>query len=112
MILVRVAPSGRQATLLSIPRALWVPIPDQGEGKISTAYQLGGAPAAIAAVESNFKVHIDDYAWIGLNGPVKLIDRLRAGKIGRSDPVLAKFFPSSPHAPHYTEPYYRARLVP
>jgi anionic cell wall polymer biosynthesis LytR-Cps2A-Psr (LCP) family protein len=44
MILVRVDPAARQATLLSIPRDLWVPIPDQGEGKISTAYQLGGAP--------------------------------------------------------------------
>src|SRR5205823_5946559 len=40
MILVRVDPASKQATLLSIPRDLWVPIPDQGVGKISTAYQL------------------------------------------------------------------------
>ena len=51
MILVRVDPGAKQATMLSIPRDLWVPIPNQGEGKISTAFQLGGAPAAIAAVD-------------------------------------------------------------
>src|SRR5579862_5344834 len=33
MILVRVDPAARQATMLSIPRDLWVPIPDQGVGK-------------------------------------------------------------------------------
>src|SRR3981081_3443799 len=75
MILVRVDPGSRQATMLSIPRDLWVPIPNQGYGKISWAYQLGGAPGAVAAVESNFKVHIDDYVWIGLNGLVKRVDK-------------------------------------
>jgi len=62
MILVRVDPSARQATMLSIPRDLWVPIPNEGPGKISTAYQLGGPEGAVAAVESNFRVHIDEYA--------------------------------------------------
>src|SRR4029077_12602447 len=76
MILLRVDPATKQATMLSIPRDLWVPIPNQGTGKISTAYQLGGAQSAVAAVESNFKVHVDDYVWIGLNGLVHLIDRL------------------------------------
>ena len=60
MILVRVDPTSRQATMLSIPRDLWVPIPNEGYGKLSWAYQVGGPEAAIAAVESNFKVHVDD----------------------------------------------------
>src|SRR5438445_486771 len=78
MILVRVDPGTKQATMLSIPRDLWVSIPGQGMGKISTAYQTGGADGAIAAVESNFKVHIDDYVWIGPEGLVKLFS-LMAG---------------------------------
>src|SRR5260370_42345113 len=105
-ILVRVDAAGRQATMLSIPRDLWVPIPDQGEGKISTAYQLGGAPAAIAAVESNFKVHIDDYAWIGLNGLVKLIDRLGGVDCVGTNPVLDNFYPSHPNPPDYPYRHY------
>jgi len=77
MILVRVDPGSRQATMLSIPRDLWVPIPNEGSGKISWAYQVGGAEAAIAAVETNFKVHVDDYVWIGLNGLVRAGARRR-----------------------------------
>ncbi len=112
MILVRVDAAARQATMLSIPRDLWVPIPDQGEGKISTAYQLGGAPAAIAAVESNFKVHIDDYAWIGLNGLVKLIDRLGGVNLVVTNPVMDNFYPSDLSATGYPYDYYRVAMLP
>ena len=112
MILVRVDPAARQATMLSIPRDLWVPIPDQGQGKISTAYQLGGAPAAIAAVESNFKVHIDDYAWIGLNGLVKLIDQLGGVDVVVTNPVMDDFYPSDLGAGDYPYSYYRVAVLP
>jgi len=95
MILVRVDPGTRQSTMLSIPRDLWVPIPNEGSGKISWAYQLGGAQAAVAAVESNFKVHIDDYAWIGLNGLVKLIDQLGGVNVTVTNPVMDDFYPQT-----------------
>jgi LCP family protein required for cell wall assembly len=111
MILVRVEPATRQATMLSIPRDLWVPLPGQGAGKISWAYQLGGAPGAIAAVESNFKVHVDDYAWIGLNGLVKLIDQLGGVNVVVTNPVMDDFYPadlasSDPYG------YYRVAVLP
>jgi LCP family protein required for cell wall assembly len=111
MILVRVDPASRQATMLSIPRDLWVPIPGQGNGKISWAYQLGGAQGAIAAVESNFKVHIDDYAWIGLNGLVKVIDQLGGVKVVVTNPVMDDFYPSdlSTGDPYG---YYRVAVLP
>jgi LCP family protein required for cell wall assembly len=112
MILVRVDPAARQATMLSIPRDLWVPIPNQGQGKISTAYQLGGPPAAIAAVESNFKVHIDDYAWIGLNGLVKLIDQLGGVDVVVTNPVMDNFYPSDLSAGGYPYDYYRVAVLP
>src|SRR5919109_852188 len=77
MILVRVDPGTKQATMLSIPRDLWVPITGQGfTGKIDQAYQKGGVDGAVATVQSNFHVHVDDYIWIGLKGLVKLIDAL------------------------------------
>lgn len=94
MILVRVDPASRQATMLSIPRDLWVQIPGEGNGKISWAYQLGGATGAIAAVEGSFKVHIDDYAWIGLNGLVRLIDQLGGVNVMVTNPVMDDFYPS------------------
>jgi LCP family protein required for cell wall assembly len=112
MILVRVDPGSRQVTMLSIPRDLWVPIPNQGAGKISTAFQLGGPQAAVAAVESNFKVHVDDYAWIGLNGLVKLIDQLGGVNVTVTNPVMDDFYPSDLGVGGYPWDYYRVAVLP
>jgi LCP family protein required for cell wall assembly len=111
MILVRVDPTTRQATMLSIPRDLWVPIPAHGAGKISTAYQMGGAQLAISAVEVNFHVHVDDYAWIGLNGLVKLIDRIGGVDMVVTNPVMDDFYPSDINS---SDPYsyHRVALLP
>lgn len=94
MILVRVDPGTQQVTMLSIPRDLWVPIPGHGRAKIDTAYELGGSDLAVRTVESNFKVHIDDYAWIGLKGLVRVIDRLGGVNIDVTNPVLDDFYPA------------------
>jgi LCP family protein required for cell wall assembly len=112
MILIRVDPTNNQATMMSIPRDLWVPIEGQHyEGKISTAYQTGGVQATIATVESSFHVRIDDYIWIGLAGLIKLIDALGGVNLVVTNPVMDDFYPadintSSPYG------YYRVALLP
>lgn len=112
MILLRVDPNAKRATMLSIPRDLWVRIPNDGMGKISTAYQLGGARSAVAAVESNFKIHIDDYIWIGLNGLVKLIDQLRGVDVLVTNPVMDDFYPSDLGSTGDPYSYYRVAVLP
>jgi LCP family protein required for cell wall assembly len=112
MILVRVDPSTRQATMLSIPRDLWVPIPTQGWGKISWAYQIGGAPSAMAAVESNFKVHVDDYVWIGLNGLVNLINKLGGVNLQVTNPVMDDYYPADLKNSEDPYGYYRVAVLP
>jgi LCP family protein required for cell wall assembly len=112
MILVRVDPTTKQASMLSIPRDLWVPIPNQGWGKISTAYQLGGAQAAIGAVEGNFKVHIDDYVWIGLNGLVNLINKLGGVNLQVTNPVMDDFYPQDLNSGDDPYGYYRVAVLP
>ena len=112
MILVRVDPASKQVTMLSIPRDLWVPISgQQGTGKIDTAYQTGGVDAAVATVQQNFKVHVDDYVWIGLKGLIKVIDTMGGVNLVVTNPVLDDFYPadintSSPYG------YYRVALLP
>ena len=111
MILIRVDPTTKTATMLSIPRDLWVPIPGQGIGKISTAYQTGGADGAIAAVEQNFKIHIDDYVWIGLEGLVRLIDHLGGVDMLVTNPVMDDFYPSDINTSDVYG-YYRVAVLP
>lgn len=93
MILVRVIPATHRVTMLSIPRDLYVPFSYGGEGKISIAYSHDGAKSAIATVEKNFGVHVDEYVWIGLRGLVHLIDRLGGIDVPVAQPVLDDFYP-------------------
>jgi LCP family protein required for cell wall assembly len=95
MILVRVDPQKKSATMLSIPRDLWVPISGSGQkAKIDAAYSQGGSRAAIATVTQNFHVHIDDYVWVGLKGLVRLIDKVGGVDVVTSNPVLDDFYPA------------------
>lgn len=93
MILVRVVPSTKQVTMLSIPRDLMVPLSSGGSGKIDGAYSYGGAAAAVATVEQDFGVHVDDYIWIGLLGLVKLIDAIGGIDVVTSNPVFDDYYP-------------------
>ena len=112
MILLRVDPGTRQATMLSIPRDLWVQIPNHGWGKISWGYQFGGPTGAVAAVESNFKVHVDDYVWIGLNGLVKLIDMLGGVNLQVTNPVMDDYYPADLNGTSDPYGYYRVAVLP
>ena len=94
MILVRVVPSKRQVTMLSIPRDLYVHLSTGGYGKIDGAYSYGGPGAAIATVAQNFGVHIDDYIWVGLLGLIKLIDAVGGVDVVTSHPVLDDYYPA------------------
>jgi LCP family protein required for cell wall assembly len=93
MILVRVDPVSKHVTMLSIPRDLWVPLSVGGSAKIDAAYAYGGPAAAIATVQRNFHVHIDEYAWVGLQGLIKLIDRLGGIDLFVTNPVLDDEYP-------------------
>jgi LCP family protein required for cell wall assembly len=98
MILVRVDPVSKHVVMESIPRDLWVPLPSRCfvgySAKIDAAYSCGGAAAAIATVQSNFHVHIDEYAWIGLKGLIKLIDTLGGVDVNVTNPVLDDEYPN------------------
>src|SRR2546427_3495767 len=99
MILVRVDPTSKHVTMLSIPRDLWVPLSTGGSAKIDAAYAIGGAAAAIATVERNFHVHIDEYAWVGLKGLIKLIDRLGGVDLLGGNPGLDDAYPGDIDSP-------------
>lgn len=95
MILVRVDPASQRATMLSIPRDLYVPLSGAGSSnKIMAAYSNGGANAAIATVSRDFQVKIDDYVWVGLKGLVKLIDLVGGVDVTTTNPIIDDFYPN------------------
>ena len=93
MIVIRFNPATKKVVMMSIPRDLYVPLSTGGLGKIDGAYSYGGAGAAIATVENNFGIHIDDYIWIGLIGLVHVIDAIGGVDVVTSNPVLDDFYP-------------------
>ena len=94
MILVRVVPSTKEVTMLSIPRDLYSHLSTGGYAKIDGAYSYGGPGAAIATVEQDFGVHIDDYIWVGLLGLVKVIDAIGGIDVVTSNPVMDDYYPA------------------
>lgn len=94
MILVRVKPATKEVTMLSIPRDLYVPLSTGGSGKIDGAYSYGAAGAAIATVQQDFGVHVDDYIWVGLLGLIKVIDAIGGVDIVTSNPVMDDYYPA------------------
>ncbi len=108
MILVRVIPSTKQVIMLSIPRDLYVPFWRGGSGKIDGAYSYGQAGGAIATVQQDFGVHINDYIWIGLLGLVKLIDALGGIDVVTSSPVIDDYYPSDIYS---RDPYDYERVA-
>jgi LCP family protein required for cell wall assembly len=110
MILVRVIPSTKRVIMLSIPRDLYVPLSVGGTAKIDGAYSYGGPGAAIATVEQNFGVHVDDYIWVGLLGLIRLIDAIGGVDVVTSHPVMDDFYPADVFS-SYAYDYQRVAVL-
>ena len=109
MIVVSIDPGHHQVTLLSLPRDLWVPIPGHASAKIDLAYAEGGAALARATVEKNFRIPIHYYAWVGLNGLVRVVDRVGGVDVDVLHPVLDDNYPNDFNGSGYgTERVYLA----
>lgn len=68
MMVVRLNADRTSATLVSIPRDSWVPIPGYGKGKINSSYAIGGPTLAVRTVEDLTHIRIDHFATIDFDG--------------------------------------------
>lgn len=82
-ILMTVIPSQPYIGMLSIPRDLWVFIPNVGENRINTAHYFAeaqqpgtGPQAAKETVQENFGVDVNYYIRLHLIGFLNLVDAL------------------------------------
>jgi len=68
IMILRVEPKTQQASLLSLPRDLWVDIAGGGQGRINTALSLGGPERLIQTINQDFGIPINHYAMVDFQG--------------------------------------------
>ena len=68
--------SSDPATMVSIPRDSYVPIPGYGRDKINAAFALGGAPLLAKTVEQATGLRLDHFVEVGFSGFAGLVDAL------------------------------------
>lgn len=98
-MVVRIDPTQPSLALLSLPRDLWVAIPDIGEGKINSAYVLGqrignGAGVAAATVGRALGIRIDHTAVIDFEGFRNVVDALGGIPVNVSRELYDPQFPT------------------
>ncbi|WP_082947213.1 LCP family protein [Mycolicibacter sinensis] len=81
------AGSGSPATVVSIPRDSYVPIPGYGDDKVNAAFALGGAPLLTRTVEQATGLRLDHYVEIGFGGFAALVDALGGVTLCPDEPI-------------------------
>ncbi len=76
IILAHVDLGARIATLVSIPRDTWVPIPHHGHQKLNSAYGYGGSALTAKIVGDLVGAHVDSTLTIDPVGAKQLVDAL------------------------------------
>jgi LCP family protein required for cell wall assembly len=74
LMLLTLDPIARTAGLLSIPRDLYVPLPDRGQDRINVAHAYGGPTYVMRTVEYNFGVPVRFYIRLNFAAAMRLID--------------------------------------
>ena len=74
MMVMSFDPQAKTASVLSVPRDLWVDIPGFGQQRINTALENVGVAGAELTVEQSIGVPIEYYAIVNYNTFTKLVD--------------------------------------
>ena len=89
IMILRVDPSTKQASLLSIPRDTWVPIaPTWSKSKINSAFGGNDGPnTLIATIKHNFGISIDNYVQVDFGGFRDLVEVLGGLTVFNTHPI-------------------------
>jgi LCP family protein required for cell wall assembly len=87
MMILHVDPATTRATLLSIPRDLWVPLAGGGSQRINTAIQSGGPAELIDTIEQYLGIPINHYIQVDFAGFQELVDVVDGVKVYFANPA-------------------------
>jgi LCP family protein required for cell wall assembly len=126
-IVVTIDPMTKYVGMLSIPRDLWINVPGFGMHKLDEAFGLGwqyqnpadpnatpfenAAAVSKLTIEQDFGIPINYYAWVGLNGFIKVIDTAGGIDINALHPMLDDVYPNDINSPD-AYAYKRLYIVP
>jgi len=102
-IVITIDPTSKQVGMLSIPRDFYLNIPGYGMGKLDEAFEhgysigQGGFQGAVdlsrRTIQQDFGIPINYYAWVGLNGFVKVIDTVGGIDVDVLHPITDDSYP-------------------
>lgn len=76
IMLAQVAADRTGATVVSLPRDSWVPVPGHGHAKINAAFAFGGPSLLVQTVEALTNVRVDHFGVIDFAGFQAMTDAL------------------------------------
>lgn len=106
MILLQVDPATDQMAILSMPRDLYVTLPDYGRGerldRVNTAFFYGdsanypgGGPAlAKATIRRNFGIEVDRFIVLDFDGFRRIIDHIGGVEVDVPAPLVDREYPT------------------
>jgi LCP family protein required for cell wall assembly len=113
MMVVTIDPVGLSAGVLSLPRDLWVEIPNFDNDRVNQAYYLGevyeypggGQVLAVEAVETILGIPIDYYAAVNFNAFVEVVDLIGGIDVTVPETIDDPAYPDQcyGHDPFYIE---------
>lgn len=92
-IVVTIDPSSNTVGMLSIPRDFFINVPGYGMHKLDEAYGLGGVALSRATIEQDFGIPINYYAWVGLDGFIKVINEVGGVDVDVMHPIVDDQYP-------------------
>jgi LCP family protein required for cell wall assembly len=92
-IIVTIDPASSTVGMLSIPRDFYIPVPGYGMHKLDEAYGLGGVALSRQTIEQDFGIPINYYAWVGLDGFIKVINEVGGVDVDVLHPIVDDNYP-------------------
>lgn len=120
VIVVSVDTSTHEVDMLSIPRDYYVPIPGYGQDKLDTAFAYGGSinnhmsgvGEVTATLDQDFGIKINFYAWVGLQGFIKVIDTVQGVDVNVTHPVVDDTYPDDVGTKGAAQSGYKRVYIP
>ncbi len=120
VIVVSVDTRTHDVDMLSIPRDYYIRIPGYGLDKLDTAFAHGGSinnnMSGVGLVEDtldqDFGIKINFYAWVGLQGFIKVIDTVHGVDVNVMHPVVDDTYPDDVGTKGTAQSNYKRVYIP